>query len=283
MINNSANLKQLQDILRRMESVVVAYSGGVDSTFLLKLAKDTLHNNVIAVTAVSETYPQKERIFAAQMTKELRVRHIFIKTHELKNENFNKNPVNRCYFCKKELFKNLKCLAKEKNICNVVDAATVDDLKDFRPGRIAGKEMGIRSPLMEAHFTKNDVRIFSKRLRLCSWNKPSMACLASRLPYGQKITKSKLKMIEHAEEYLKNLGFFNVRVRNHNNLARIEVAPEKLKTIFKYIKQIIFRFKKIGFDYITIDLEGFRSGSMNIIKTVSRYGNFKKSYQNFPL
>lgn len=244
--------------------MVVAYSGGVDSTFLLKVARDTLKDKVLAVTAISETYPKNERIFAANMTKMLKIPHKFIKTNEFKNARFVSNPENRCYYCKKELFKKLKTLAKKKRYRHIIDASTYDDLKDFRPGRIAREQLGIRSPLEEAYFTKQEVRKFSKGMKLMSWDRPSLACLASRIPYRQTITKKRLAKIDRAEEYLKTLGFKQVRVRDHNNLARIEVDIDKIKMVISKMKPIMQKFKKIGFDYVTVDLEGFRSGSMNV-------------------
>lgn len=262
-------LTRLKNILKKINSVLVAYSGGVDSTFLLKVALDTLgKNNVFAVIAKSETYPSSEIKYAVRIAKFLGAKYSVIKTNELKDKRFVKNPVNRCYYCKKELFSRLKKIAKKLKINYVVDGSNYDDRLDFRPGSIAGKKLGIRSPLKEANITKKDIRKLSKNMGLPTWNKPSFACLSSRIPYGNKIELKVLKMIDSAEKSLKEFGFNQVRVRHHNNIARIELDSKGIKKVLKnnLSKKIAERLKKIGYTYITLDLEGYRSGSMNIVR-----------------
>ena len=248
-----------------MESVLVAFSGGVDSTLLLKVARDVLNDKVLAVTALSATYPKREEQSARNIARELKAHHDCIKTHELDSSQFTQNPTNRCYFCKRELFSQLQHIAQKKGYRYIVEASNQDDEKDFRPGFQAVKELGIRSPLREAGFTKEEIRQLSKRLKLPTHDKPSLACLASRFPYGQSIDKKKLHMVEQAEEYLYSLNFKQCRVRHHGSIARIEVEPEDIERLYDPTvrKGITRELKKLGFTYITLDLEGFRSGSMN--------------------
>jgi uncharacterized protein len=257
-------LAQLKKALLKMDSVLVAYSGGSDSAFLLKVAKDILGDKVIAVTADSATYPKDELKFAKQMANRLGVKHIIIKTGELKNNNFLSNPRNRCYFCKKELFSKLKNIAREKNINFVIDATNSSDKKDFRPGSIAKKQLGVRSPLEEAGISKEDVRRLSKNLGLPTWNKPPLACLASRIPYGTKITNKILRRINEAEGFIKGLGFSQVRLRHYNGLARIEVLKKDIPRLIKMGRLITDRLRELGYNYATVDLEGYRTGSLNI-------------------
>jgi uncharacterized protein len=256
-------IKKLKKILKQMGSVLIAYSGGVDSTFLLKIAGECLGNKVLAVTAVSKTYPKEELSFAKEMARSLKIRHMIIKTDELEDKNFVLNPLNRCYFCKKELFSQLQKLALEFKLNFVADASNLSDKRDFRPGNQAKKEFKVRSPLQEAGFYKEDIRRFSKKLGLDSWNKPSLACLASRIPYGTKITPKLLARINQGEKYLRYLGFNQVRLRHYNSLCRIEVPQSDIIRIINNRCQIINRFKKIGYNYVTVDLEGYRTGSMN--------------------
>lgn len=259
-------IEKLAGILKKMGRVVVAFSGGVDSSFLLKMAKDILQDgNVLAVTAVSETYTSSELKQAKRFAKELGTRHKIIFTNELKNKNFTKNPIDRCYYCKKELFRNLDEIAKDKGFDYVLDASNTDDVKDYRPGAKAKKEFRVRSPLIEAGFSKDDIRRHSRRLKLETAGMPSMACLASRFPYGEKINKEALIKIETAEDFIKRQGVSQVRVRCHNNIARIEVEKEDIKRFVnkKFCDKITKRLKQLGFKYITLDIEGYRTGSLN--------------------
>jgi uncharacterized protein len=258
--------QKLKEIFRSMGRVLVAYSGGVDSTLLLRVAKDTLGDgNVLAVTSLSPLYPDRELTRAKKLAQEMGVRHLLIESNELEIEGFSKNPPIRCYYCKKELFGELRNLAQKEEIHFIVEGSTLDDEKDHRPGRKAIQELGIRSPLKEAMFTKAEVRELSNALGLSTWDKPSFACLASRFPYGEEITGDKLKMVDEAEDFLFGLGFKQVRVRHHGNLARVEIYPEEIERLTdrSLREKVVSHLKKIGYNYVTVDLQGFRSGSMN--------------------
>ncbi|MCM8791687.1 MAG: ATP-dependent sacrificial sulfur transferase LarE [Candidatus Omnitrophica bacterium] len=259
-------LDRLKNILRNMGAVVIAYSGGVDSSFLLKVAKDALGENVLAVTAVSPTYTQRELEIAKDFTKKQMVRHLIIKTAEYKNPLFRKNTILRCYWCKRELFLKLKEIAKRYRINYIIDGTNYDDLKDFRPGEKAKKELGVVSPLQEAKLRKEEIRELSKKLRLSTYNSPTRACLASRIPYGEKIDIYKLKRIEKGENFLFGLGFKQARVRDYTDLVRIEVEKENISLLVKNSSKVTSFFKKLGFFYVTVDLEGYRQGSMNLVK-----------------
>ncbi len=257
---------RLKEIFQSMGKVLVAYSGGVDSTLLLRVAHESLGGgHVLAVTALSPLYPDRELAAAKRTAQEMGLKHILIESNELEIEGFSKNPSNRCYFCKKELFEEMQNIARKEGIPYIVEGSTLDDERDHRPGRKAIHELGIRSPLQEARFTKEDVRELSRALGLSTWDKPSFACLASRFPYGEEITPEGLKMVDEAEDFLISLGFKQVRVRHYQNLARIEVYPEEINRLMNgsLREKIVDRLKKIGYHYVTLDLQGFRSGSMN--------------------
>lgn len=246
-----------------MHSVLIAYSGGVDSSFLLKVASDVLGSRVLAVTAVSPTYLNEELIFSKRQAEALGVRHKIIKTDELKDKNFVANSLNRCYFCKKELFAKLKEMAKRYKLNFVADASNLSDKKDFRPGSIAKKELRIRSPLQEAGLNKEEIRKLSKILGLATWDKPQLACLASRIPYGTRVTPHILKRVDKAERYLKNIGFAQVRLRHYNGLCRIEVDKKNIPVLIRKRNLIVRNLKRLGYSYVTLDLEGYRQGSLN--------------------
>lgn len=260
-------MEKLQGILRDMKSVLLAYSGGVDSTFLLKAAIDVLGDRVLAVTAVSQTYTEEEREMACEIAASFNARHMLITTDELAYPNFRENPPDRCYYCKTELFGKLREIADGEDIDFVIDASNIDDCSDFRPGRKAAQELSVRSPIIEAGLTKDDIRALSREMGLPTWDKPSAACLASRFPYGERITEEKLKRVEQAEKLLRQMGFAQVRVRSHGDIARIEVAPDKIHELAdpELRARIIEEFKSLGIAYITLDLEGYRTGSMNEI------------------
>lgn len=258
-------LSKLKEVVRKLESVVVAFSGGVDSTLVTKVCYDVLKDNSMAVTARSETYPDFEFKEAQKLAKEIGIKHLVIDTSELAIEGFANNPPERCYFCKTELFGKLKDIAKKHGFLNVADGANLDDTQEFRPGLQASKELNVRSPLKEAGLAKKDIREVSKMLNLPNWNKPAYACLSSRFPYGQSITEEKLSMVSEAEKYLRGLGLVQFRVRHHETIARIEVLPEDIHILTNSParEKLTARFKEIGFTYITLDLTGYRSGSMN--------------------
>lgn len=257
-------LNKLKKIIKEMKKIVVAFSGGADSTLLLKIAAEVLNENVVGVTGDSETYKRSEFEEAGKIAHTLQVRHIIINTTEMENNCFTSNPMDRCYYCKSDLFGKLLTYAKENDYPYVVDGSNFDDVNDFRPGMKAGAELGIRSPLKEAELTKADIITISRHLNLPTWNKPPQPCLSSRFPYGTTITSEKLSRVEAAEEFLSHLGIKQLRVRDHNDIARIEVPKKDMQLVLdKLSGKIIEKFKALGYIYITVDLQGFRSGSLN--------------------
>lgn len=261
----NTRMKKLEEVLRRHGSLLVAFSGGVDSTFLLAVARRVLgKKNVLAVTAVSETYPIAERVRARRLARELDVTARIIRTAELKNPAFRRNPSDRCFHCKNELFAKLAVIARAKGMV-VCDGTNVSDAADHRPGRGAAARWNVVSPLAEAGLAKDDIRRFSRRLHLPTWNLPAQACLASRFPYGSPITLPELSKVEKTEELLKGLGFAIVRVRNHGDLARIEVAPQKVCSLMKTLAdaKLRARIARFGWRFITVDAAGYTMGCFN--------------------
>jgi uncharacterized protein len=258
-------VESLRALLRSLESALVAFSGGADSTLVARVAHDELGERAVAVTARSETYPVREAEEATALARQIGIRHLAIETEELSLEGFRKNPPDRCYHCKRELFGKLRALAKEMGFRHVLDGANADDAADFRPGARAAAELNVRSPLQEVGFTKEDVRRASRALGLPTWNKPSCACLSSRFPYGETITPENVRRVDQAEALLRRLGLRQVRVRHHGDTARIEVPPGQIAWLAReeVRAQVVARFKELGYTYVTLDLQGYRTGSMN--------------------
>lgn len=262
-------LEQLKTLFVEMEQAIIAYSGGVDSALVAKVAYDVLGERAIAVTAVSPSLLPEELEEATIQATEIGIAHKIVQTHEMDNPNYRANPVNRCYFCKSELHDTLKPLAKELGYPYVIDGVNADDLHDYRPGIAAAKERGARSPLAELGITKAQVRQISQHLGLYWWDKPAQPCLSSRFPYGEEITIAKLQRVGRAEVYLRKLGFGNLRVRSEGDTARIELPPELIKdfVVTNDLQAIVSQFQSYGFMYVTLDLEGYRSGKLNQVLT----------------
>lgn len=263
--------ENLKTYFKNLGSAVIAFSSGVDSTFMLKAAYEALGKNVIAVTACSHFFPVREKDEAEDFCKKLGVEHIFTDIDEMSIPGVSANPKNRCYLCKHALFEKFLKIAEEHDSACVCEGSNLDDNGDYRPGLKAIAELGIKSPLRECGFWKSEIRIISKELGLETWKKPSYACLASRFVYGESITVEKLNMVDKAEQFLINMGFVQERVRIHSSgnaensavIARIEVNPDQFELLLKNHEKITEEFKKIGFNYVSMDLQGFRTGSMN--------------------
>ena len=257
--------QQLQAIFKEMDRTLIAYSGGVDSALIAKVAQDVLGDRVLAITAMSPSLLSEELVEAEEQAASMGIAHEIVETQEMENPNYTSNPINRCYFCKSELHDTLKPLALERGYPYVVDGVNADDLRDYRPGIQAAKERGVRSPLAEVGLSKLEVRELSKQLGLAWWDKPAQPCLSSRFPYGEAITLEKLQRVGRAEIYLRKLGYRNLRVRSEGQTARIELPPEKIQefVINTDLSQVVKAFQNYGFSYVTLDLEGYRSGKLN--------------------
>ncbi len=258
-------LKRLRAILEEMESVLVSYSGGTDSALLLRVARDVLHPNLLAVTARSKTYPVRELDEARSIAGSLGIEHIIIDTDELADERYAANPPERCYWCKRALLGRLIALAAEKGLRHVIEGSNLDDKNDYRPGERAVRELGVRSPLCEAGLTKAEIRELARTMGLPNWDKPAQACLASRFPYGTRITAERLDVVERAERVLADMGLSQFRVRYHGEIARIETLRDEMPLVLDpgTAEKITARFREIGFRYIALDIQGYRTGSLN--------------------
>src|SRR6201988_2139743 len=270
-MNIVAKEERLREIFRELESVIVAYSGGVDSSYVAYVANEELGSRAFCITGQSASLPVYQRAEIDRVVERFGFRHEVIHTEELENPNYQANNANRCFFCKDELYTKLETVAQTRGIKSIVDGSTVDDIDDFRPGRQAAKQHAVRSPLIEVGMSKSEVRELSQRAGLPTWDKPASPCLSSRIAYGTTVTIERLSKVDRGEQILREFGFKELRVRHHDTLVRLEIAPSEMDRVLKQevIEQLAARFRELGFKYVTLDLQGFRSGSMNEVLPLS--------------
>ena len=260
-----AKEERLRELFRTLDSVIVAYSGGVDSSYVAYVANEVLGPRAVCITGQSASLPSYQKAEIKNVVEKFGFHHEIIRTDELENPNYSANNADRCYFCKDELYNKLESVARSRGIQYIVDGSTIDDLDDYRPGRQAAKQHEVRSPLIEVGLNKSEVRELSRRATLPTWDKPASPCLSSRIAYGTTVTIERLNKVDRGEEILREFGFREFRVRHHDTLVRLEIAASEMERVLRkdMVEQLAARFRELGFKYVTLDLQGFRSGSMN--------------------